>query len=217
MDVGNLISGSSAFSKSNMYIWKFSVHILLKHSLKDFEHYHVSIWNKHNCMVVWTFLELPFFEIGKKTDLFQSCGHCWVFEICWHIECCTLTASSFRIWNSSTGIPSPPLDLFIVMLPKAHLTSHSRVSGSRWVTHHHGYLGHEDLFCIVLLIFLAFVFNLLIPIHPESYYSLLPWGVRLPPASNRYFINAFFWEKFITTRQGDPYGLLKGWDFISSI
>ena len=41
--------------------------------------------------------------------------------------------SSFRIWNSSTGIPSPPLVLFIVMLPKAHLTSHSRMSGSRWV------------------------------------------------------------------------------------
>ena len=38
-----------------------------------------------------------------------------------------------RIWSSSTGIPSPPLTLFIVMLPKAHLTSHSRISGSRWV------------------------------------------------------------------------------------
>ena len=68
-----------------------------------------------------------------KTDLFQSHGHCWVFQICWHIECSTLTASSFRIWNSSTGIPSPPLPLFVVMLPKAHLTSHSRMSGSRWV------------------------------------------------------------------------------------
>ena len=68
-----------------------------------------------------------------KTDLFQSCGHCWVFQICWHIECSTFTASSFRIWNSSTGIPSPPLAFFVVMLPKAHLTSHSRMSGSRWV------------------------------------------------------------------------------------
>ena len=66
-----------------------------------------------------------------KTDLFQSCGHCWVFRMCWHIECSTLTAASFRIWNSSTGIPSPPLALFVVMLPKAHLTS--RMSGSRWV------------------------------------------------------------------------------------
>ena len=68
-----------------------------------------------------------------KTDLFQSCGHCWVFQICWHIECNTFTASSFRIWNSSTGILSPVLDLFVVMLPKAHLTLHSRMSGSRWV------------------------------------------------------------------------------------
>ena len=67
-----------------------------------------------------------------KTDLFQSCGHCWVFQICWHIECSTFTASSSRIWIG-TGIPSPPLALFVVMLPKAHLTSHSRMSGSRWV------------------------------------------------------------------------------------
>ena len=68
-----------------------------------------------------------------KTDLFQSCGHCWIFQICWHIECSTFTASSSRIWNSSTGIPSPPLALFIVMLSKAHLTSHFRMSGSLWV------------------------------------------------------------------------------------
>ena len=43
-----------------------------------------------------------------KTDLFQSCGHCWVFQICWHIECSTFTASSFWIWKSSARIPSPP-------------------------------------------------------------------------------------------------------------
>ena len=68
-----------------------------------------------------------------KNDFFQSCGHYWVFQICWHIECSTFTASSFRIWNSSTGIPSPLLALFIMTLPKAHLTSHSRMSGSRQV------------------------------------------------------------------------------------
>ena len=55
----------------------------------------------------WT--ELNFFGIGMKTDLSQSCGHCWGFQICWHIECSTFTASSFRIWNSSAGIWSPPL------------------------------------------------------------------------------------------------------------
>ena len=68
-----------------------------------------------------------------KTDLFQSCGHCWVFQICWHIECSTFRASSFRIMNSSTEILSPPQAWFIVMLFKAHLTSHSRISGSRSV------------------------------------------------------------------------------------
>ena len=110
----------------------FSVHILLKPSLENFERYFPSVWNECNCAVVWTFFD-TFFGIGMKTDLFQSCGYCWVFQICWHIECSTFTASSFRIWKSSTGIPSLPLALFTVMLPKAHLTSHSRMSGSRWV------------------------------------------------------------------------------------
>ena len=82
---------------------------------------------------LYSSLALPFFGIGMKTDLFLSCGQCWVFQMCWHIECSTFTASFFRIWNSSTGIPSPLLALFVVMLPKAHLTSHSRMSGSRWV------------------------------------------------------------------------------------
>ena len=65
-----------------------------------------------------------------KTDLLQSCGQCWVFLIYWHIECSTFTASYFRIWNTSTGIPSPPLAFFVVMLPKVHLSLHSRISGS---------------------------------------------------------------------------------------
>ena len=128
MDVGNLTSGSSAFSKSSLMIWKFSVHVLLKPGLDSFEHYFASMWDECNCAIVWTF-----FGIGMKTDLFKCCGHCWVFQVCWHIEWSTFTASSVRIWNSSTGIPSPPLDLFVMMLPEAHLTSHSRMSGSRWV------------------------------------------------------------------------------------
>jgi len=78
-------------------------------------------------------LALPFFGIGMKTDLFQSCGHWWVFQISWHIECSTLTASSFRTWNSAAGIPSPSLALFIEVLPEANLTSHSKMFGSRWV------------------------------------------------------------------------------------
>ena len=110
-----------------------SVHILLKPGLENFEHYFASMWDECNCVVVWAFFGIVFLQIGMKTDLFQAPGHCWVFQICWHIEYSTFSASSLRIWNSSTGIPSPPLALFIVMLPKAHLTSHSRMSGSRWV------------------------------------------------------------------------------------
>ena len=54
------------------------------------------------------------FSLGLELKhLFQSCGHCWVPQNCWHIECSTFTASSFRIWNSSTGISSPPLDFFL--------------------------------------------------------------------------------------------------------
>ena len=151
-DVGNLISGSSAFSKSSLNIWKFSVHVLLKPSLKDFEHYLARMWNELKCAIVWTFLALPFLRTGMKTDLFQSCGHCWVFHICWHFECISLIASSFRILNSSAGIPSSPLTLLAAVLPKAHLTSHSRMSGCEWETtpSHHGYPGHWDLFCTVL-------------------------------------------------------------------
>ena len=109
-DISSLISGSSAFSKSSLYIWKFSVHILLKPGLKDFK-YNLLLACQMSAIVQWFehSLALPFFGIGMKTNLFQSYGHCWVFQICWHIECSTLTASSFRIWDSSAGIPSPPL------------------------------------------------------------------------------------------------------------
>ena len=59
-DVGNLISGSSAFSKSSLNIWKFSVHVLLKPSLKDFDHYFASMWNEQNFMIVGTFFGIAF-------------------------------------------------------------------------------------------------------------------------------------------------------------
>ena len=54
-DVGNLISGSSAFSKSSLNIWKFTVHLLLKPGLENFEHYFTSMWNECNCVVVRAF------------------------------------------------------------------------------------------------------------------------------------------------------------------
>ena len=54
-DVGNLISGSSTFSKSSLNIWKFLVHVLLKPGLENFEHYFASVWDECSCGIVWTF------------------------------------------------------------------------------------------------------------------------------------------------------------------
>ena len=60
MDDSNLMSGSSVFSKSSLNIWKFSVHLLLKPSLDNFEHYfanasaNASVWDEYNCVIVWT-------------------------------------------------------------------------------------------------------------------------------------------------------------------
>ena len=76
-DIRNLISCSSAFSKSSLNIWSFVVHVLLKLGLANaFEHYFTSIWNECNHVVEHS-LALPFFGIGMKTDLFQSCGQDW--------------------------------------------------------------------------------------------------------------------------------------------
>ena len=59
-DVGNLISGSSAFSKTSLDIRKFMVHILLKPGLENFEHYFTSMWDEWNCAVVWAFFGIAF-------------------------------------------------------------------------------------------------------------------------------------------------------------
>ena len=122
-NVANLIFGSSVFSKPSLFIWKFSVHVLLKPSLKDFEHNLINMESECNYQLVWTFFSIAFLEIGMKIDLFQFHGCCWVFQICRHIECNTLIASSFRILNSSVGIPSPPLALLAAVFPMAHLNS----------------------------------------------------------------------------------------------
>ena len=99
VDVGNLISGSFAFINLALtsgcwqftYCWSLAWRILsitLLAIVRSFE----------------DSLALSFFGTGMKTDLFLSCGHCWVLQICWHIECSAFTASSFSIWHSSTGI-----------------------------------------------------------------------------------------------------------------
>ena len=135
-------------------IWKFTVHVLLKPGLENFEHHFASVkWVQlHSSLnIFWHWLSLGL----EWKQTFSSPVATAEFSKFADIECSTFTAASFRIWNNSIGIPSPQLALFIVMLPKAHLTSRSRMSGSRWVITPCDYLGHEDLFCIVLLCIFA--------------------------------------------------------------
>ena len=104
----------------------------------------------------------------------------WVFQICWHIKCSTFTAS-FRIWNSSTEIPSPSLALFIVMLSKVHLTSHSRMSSSRWMITPSWLSGlwrsfFVPFFCILLppLLLLLGPYHFF-PLLSKSLHEMFPW------------------------------------------
>ena len=102
LDVGNLISGSFAFSKSSLNIWKFTVHVLLKPHLENFEHYFASLWNECNCAAAWRFFGFAFLWDWNENWHFPVLWPLLGFQICWHIEGRTLTASSFRILNSST-------------------------------------------------------------------------------------------------------------------
>ena len=70
VNVGNLISGSSSLSEANLNIWKFSVHVMLKPSLEDFERNLTSMGDKCNRPVVWTFFTTSFLDIGMKIDIF---------------------------------------------------------------------------------------------------------------------------------------------------
>ena len=73
-DVGNLISGSSAFSKNSLNIWKSLVHILLKPGLENFEHYFTRVWDECNCVVVWAFF---------GSDFFGDQNENWPFPFLW--------------------------------------------------------------------------------------------------------------------------------------
>ena len=73
-DVGNLISGSSAFSKTSLNIWKVTVHVLLKPALEDFEHYFASMWDECNCTVVWAFFSIAFLWDWNEN---------WPFPVLW--------------------------------------------------------------------------------------------------------------------------------------
>ena len=73
-DVGNLISGSSAFSKASLNIWKFAAHIFLKPGLENFELYFTSVWDECNCVVVWAFFGIAFLWDWNEN---------WPFPVLW--------------------------------------------------------------------------------------------------------------------------------------
>ena len=73
-DVGNLISGSSGFSKSSLNIWKFMIHVLLKPGLENFEHYFTSGWDEWHCVVVWTLIGIAFLWDWNEN---------WSFPVLW--------------------------------------------------------------------------------------------------------------------------------------
>ena len=104
-DADNLISGSLAFSKTILNIWNFTVHVLLKPGLENFEYYFPSMWDECNCAVVWTFLGIAFLWDWNENWPFLILWLLLSFQICWHIECSTFTTLSYRILNNSTGIP----------------------------------------------------------------------------------------------------------------
>ena len=66
MKVGNLMSDSSAFSKSILNIWKFSVHILLKTWLENFQNCIACMWDEYNFLIVWTFFDIAFLWDWKE-------------------------------------------------------------------------------------------------------------------------------------------------------
>ena len=150
--------------------------------------------------LVWAFIDIALFG-GLEWKLTFSSGPCWVFQTCCHIECSTFTASCFRIWNSSAGIPSPPLALFVVMLPKARLTLHSRMSGPRWVITPSWLSGSWRSFlysssvysCYLFLISSSSVLTILSFIVP-----IFVWNVLLGPLFSRWCsfpgIAKFLWS-----------------------
>ena len=71
IDLGNLISASSAFSKSSLNVCKFTIHILLRPGLENFEHYFASVWDECNCVVVWAFFGIAFLWDWNENCHFQ--------------------------------------------------------------------------------------------------------------------------------------------------
>ena len=159
-DVGSLISGSSAFSKTSLNIWKFPVHVLLKPGLEDFEHYLPSVWDECSCAAS---------ELFGRGLLQAWSEHCpppgqrthWAQR------------SRSSVCRPETAQLPPLRRLCPVRLPEAAcLGIPGCLAPGEW-SHRHGYLGHEDLLCIVLCIPATSSYYLMLLLGPYHFFPLL--------------------------------------------
>ena len=72
--IWQFVSGSSAFSQTSLNIWKFTIHVLLKPGLENFEHYFTSVWDDCNCVVVWAIFGIAFLWDWNEN---------WPFPVLW--------------------------------------------------------------------------------------------------------------------------------------
>ena len=116
-DVGNLISGSSAFSKTSLNIRKLMVHVLLKAGLENFEHYFTSLWDECNCAVVWAFFSIAFLWDWSEN---------WPFLVLWPLlsfpnlladilECEVKWTLKSITRNKASGGDGVPVELFQIL------------------------------------------------------------------------------------------------------
>ena len=85
------------FSKASLNIWKFMVYVLFKPGLDSFEHYFTDVWDECNCAIAWAFFGIAFLRDWNENWPFPVLWPLLSFQIWWHIECSTFTASSFRL------------------------------------------------------------------------------------------------------------------------
>ena len=143
MDVGNLISGSSAFSKTNLNIWKVMVHVLLKPDLEDFEHYFARVWDECNCAVVWTFFGIAFLWVLNENRPFLVLWPLLSFPnllAYWvqHFHSIIFQDLKLLSWHSITSTSFIHSDAFKRL---TSLRTPRHLALGEW-SHHRDYMGH---------------------------------------------------------------------------
>ena len=106
-DVGSLISGSSAFSRPSLNIWQFSVHIVLKPDLENFQRYFASMWSECYCVVVWTFFAIaPLWGWNENWPYLLVSPHYPPGLQMTPLRCLSSFHLKFRRWGSEQSVTS---------------------------------------------------------------------------------------------------------------